>query len=160
MRHLHILVVVLAAGVAGCGGNQNGGGGDEPTPPAGTREDPIAMAVGCPGAVSDDDGQEISSVALDGTLAAVEFGYSGGCAEHLFTACWDGSFAESEPLQANVQIFHDAGGDNCEAYITEMRYIDIAPLLDAFDESYGDASSVLIGMDGSGQQLRYPDEGE
>lgn len=70
--------------------------------------------------------------------------YSGGCEAHEFIACWDGSFLESDPVQAPLNIVHIGNGDSCEALITEPISIDLTPLKEIYQSSYQTDSGTII----------------
>ena len=69
---------------------------------------------------------------------------SGGCAEHDWTLCWpDGTFMESWPVQARLDVLHDDHDDPCDAIVSEDRAFDLSPLRDAWREAYGASSGTI-----------------
>ena len=46
----------------------------------------------------------ISSASIDGDTLTIDVGFGGGCEAHQLQLCWDGSIAESYPMQAWVWI--------------------------------------------------------
>ncbi|HWN71215.1 MAG TPA: hypothetical protein VNM90_26440 [Haliangium sp.] len=146
MRTSMFLVWSMAASVAiaapGCGGPQSGTGGDEQPP--GTREDPIVLTASCPSDLPGDPYQ-LTSATLDGELLELELQYPGGCRAHRFVACWpENTFAESFPVQTWLALYHDAGGDTCEALAMDTRYVDISAILTAYQQAYGGSGPIVM----------------
>lgn len=83
-------------------------------------------------------------VIVVGDELRVEVGYGGGCEDHAFQICWDGSFMESEPVQARIDLLHDAKGDGCEAYVTDELSFDLNPLRLAWQSAYGGAGGEIV----------------
>jgi len=75
---------------------------------------------------------------------ALRVQYSGGCAEHTFQLVAGRAFMESSPVQAGVQLFHDANGDVCRAQLTETVRFDLAPLKKQYREQYGRGAGVML----------------
>lgn len=90
------------------------------------------------------DSVDIMSAAIKGDLLFLDIGYSGGCQTHDFGLCWDGAFAESDPVQASLVLAHDGHGDACEAYITEQKQLMLAPLKKAWQDAYQQQSGTII----------------
>lgn len=67
----------------------------------------------------------VSHAQVEGDKLIATVQYGGGCAEHTFTACWNGALAKSMPPQATLRIIHDAGGDTCRARKTEALSLDL-----------------------------------
>ena len=67
-------------------------------------------------------------LSAEGTTLEVTVGYSGGCSEHEWELCWDGSVAESWPLQVWFTLGHNANGDSCEAEESEVLTFDISSM--------------------------------
>lgn len=96
---------------------------------------------------------EGASIAEDRLLVTVSAG--GGCEDHDWTLCWpDGSFAESEPVQARMEIQHDDHDDPCDAIITEDLDFDLVPLKEAWMAAYGGSSGTIIVVLGE-ERLEY-----
>lgn len=94
---------------------------------------------------ADGDAFDTLEVGVSGDELAVTVAYSGGCADHLFTLCWpDPYFLESEPVQVNLELLHDGMGDACTAYPSETRTFDLAPLAEAWRDSYGSESGTML----------------
>jgi hypothetical protein len=155
MRTAMLLIWSSAMAMVGCGSPQdgNGGNGAGDTAP-GTREDPVVVSTSC----KDDlprDAYQLTSAELDGELLALSVGYGGGCRTHRFHACWDGRFAESFPVQTWISFHHDDGGDTCEAFITKTLYIDVAPILRAYQGSYGSSGPIVMHVRDTSATVTY-----
>ncbi len=88
---------------------------------------------------------EIGAATLDGDTLSVEVSYGGGCEAHTFTLCWpDQSFAESSPVQATLELYHDDGGDMCDAWMSETLLISLIPLKQAWEAAYGPGPGTTI----------------
>lgn len=154
MRISMLIVCSSAIAALSCGGPQGGNGGDEPPAP-GTREDPIVLTTSCPADLPGDPYQ-LTSAELDGQLLELRLQYAGGCATHRFVACWpDSRFAESYPVQTWLAIYHDAGGDTCEAQTTDTRYVDISAILTAYQRSYGSSGPIVMHLRDTGLSVTY-----
>lgn len=138
------MFVVWSSTIAalGCGGPQNGNAGDEPAP--GTREDPIILTTSCPSNLPG-DAYQLTSAELDGELMELKLQYAGGCRPHRFVACWpENTFAESYPVQTWLALYHDAGGDTCEALAMDTRYVDISAILTGYQQAYGSSGPIVM----------------
>ena len=127
--------------------------------PSGDTSQPLQIAPSC----ADDlptDPFTVQSARVEDDLLALRVAYSGGCEPHDFFVCWrDGSFLETDPVQARLAVFHDAHGDQCEAYLTEERYIDLALLRQAYQSGYGQSGTIVIdiaaGLDSAEHSVEY-----
>ncbi len=90
----------------------------------------------------------IGAVALEGDVLLVDVTYGGGCEEHLFDLFWDGSFLESFPVQAQLQLTHGGAPDFCEALISERLRFDLTPLLEAYRDGYGADDTIVLRLGG------------
>lgn len=69
----------------------------------------------------------------------------GGCETHEWVLCWpDGAFAESDPVQAQLEIWHDAHDDSCDGWLTADVVFDLTPLRQAWTEAYGGGTGTII----------------
>lgn len=88
---------------------------------------------------------EVNAVALVGDTLTVSVSYGGGCEDHTFTTCWpDGSFMESSPVQASLELFHEDNDDACDAWLTEDVAVDLLPLKEAWQAAYAQSSGTII----------------
>lgn len=104
----------------------------------------------------DTDPLNVSNVKIAGDRLFVDIGHGGGCAEHTYRACWEGSFLESNPVQANIVLEHDANGDMCEAYLQETLEIDLTPMRENYEMGYpGTDGIILLGIGGEGATYSF-----
>ncbi len=104
------------------------------------------------------DAYEIVGIgpAIKGDVLFMEVAYSGGCEDHDFGFCWDGSFLESNPVQVNVVIPHDGHDDACEAYPTEALQFDLSNLKQAWQDAYQqDSGTIMINLEGWQAPVQY-----
>ena len=111
-------------------------------PPSGNPFESNEVTAMCVDATPFDD-ISVVAAAINGNDLNATLGYSGGCAEHLIGVCWDGEFAESEPVQVWLEIAHDDMNDPCDAVPTEDRTFDLTPLAEAFAAAYGGADAEI-----------------
>lgn len=104
------------------------------------------------------DSLSIDGAVIEGDDLVVTVGYGGGCESHDIVLCWpDQAFAESYPVQASLELFHDAHDDMCDAYLTEDRRLSLAPLSAAWHDAYGAGSgSITIHIGGYDLSYDFP----
>jgi hypothetical protein len=94
------------------------------------------------------DGYELANGRLSGNRMLVDVKYTGGCAEHTFKVCWDGTFLESLPVQTGLTLHHDGHGDACESFGTKPLSIDLTTLGSAYKAMYQTTTGeALISLD-------------
>lgn len=93
---------------------------------------------------------------VDDTLE-IDVGYSGGCEEHSFAICGPRGFHESYPPQADLVLWHDNGGDRCEAAITDTLSFALAPLYEAFDQSLGAPGPLVVHVGSNSALIAVPE---
>lgn len=139
LRHRFVLFPLVALPwLAGCPLP----GGDTGEPP-----DDFSDCHADEGAAYDLGGLEPSepAVVVDGDVLSITVGYGGGCEEHLWALCWpDGSFMESDPVQARLELWHGGEPDPCDAYLSETLTFDLTPMRDAWHASYGAGPGTMI----------------
>ena len=97
---------------------------------------------------------------LEGDVLTLTVSYGGGCARHDFTLIADSRFQESDPVQLNVHLAHDAHDDPCEAYPTNRYEFDLTPVRMLYREVYGQNEGViLLRLMGPAPSARFPDLG-
>jgi hypothetical protein len=72
----------------------------------------------------------LEGIDIEGDTLFVDVSYSGGCADHTFTAQWAGVFAESIPEQASVIVNHQPVFDPCDAILFETLRFDLGVIRD------------------------------
>ncbi len=131
------LVVLLTPALRGC---------DPGTP---STSDPVEPGIsypevdlGCDGRASDP--VAITASEVDGDTITLTVEYSGGCGEHDFALCWDGSWIKTLPMKVGLTLSHDANGDMCRAMISEDITFDLAPVADETLYAYPSTEGVYV----------------
>lgn len=105
---------------------------------------------------SPDDQFFFHNVLLVGDVLAVQLEHSGGCKEHEFAYCWDGAFAESDPVQVWTRISHDANGDQCESTESRAFEFDLSELKQAYQQAYQtQEGKIELHLDGWDEVITY-----
>ena len=94
-----------------------------------------------------------ASLAGDTLTLSVEHG--GGCVAHGYNSCWDGSFAESDPVQTWLSLSHEDNDDPCEAIVTRELVFDLTPMRDAWIDAYMQPSGTITVHVGDWGSLDY-----
>ena len=137
---LPALVPALLLGLLSCGADE---------------DDSAADAAGVPDAFSactaaDGDPTWLETASITDDTLSLDVSYGGGCETHTFQICWDGSFAESAPVQVWLELWHDAAGDGCEAELSETLTFDLTPLKASWQAAYGAESGEITVHTGGG----------
>jgi hypothetical protein len=94
-------------------------------------------------------GYDTEDIWIDGDIIAFSIGYGGGCEEHHFRLCWDGTVMDAGGLEVELELIHDAHGDACMAYVMETHRFSLVPLKEELHETYGlESGIILIDVDG------------
>jgi cysteine-rich repeat protein len=105
---------------------------------------------------SPDDPLTLEEVALVGDVLAVKLAYGGGCEEHEIGYCWDGAFAESDPVQVWTRIAHDAKNDPCDAWVQQSLEFDLSDLKQSYQQAYQtQAGTIVIHLEGWPASITY-----
>jgi hypothetical protein len=86
----------------------------------------------------------LDSLAIEGSELVVRVSYGGGCEQHSVDLVFWNGFLESNPVQAEAILAHDARNDPCDAFITTTRRFDLSRLRDTFRDAYGSGSGTII----------------
>ncbi len=84
-----------------------------------------------------------------GDTLDIQLQHGGGCEEHTYQACWNGSFAMSQPPRAAIEIRHNGHEDRCKALISKSLSIDLARIRTALPQGE-------ITLDVAGERVGYP----
>jgi hypothetical protein len=95
------------------------------------------------------DSVTIEGASISGDELVLDFSHGGGCAQHTFGLSWDGSFAESNPVQARLILLHESYDDMCLALIHKELHVDLTPMKERWREQYRREHGVI--------QLRFAD---
>ena len=79
---------------------------------------------------------QLDALRVVGDTLELDVSYSGGCESHYVRICYDPAFLESNPVQVQMRVEHDAQGDLCEAYLSETVTADLASIRDAWRDGY------------------------
>ena len=81
---------------------------------------------------------------ISGDVLTLNVSYSGGCEAHEFTLITSGVFLESDPVQLQAVIAHNANGDSCEAWITETYHFNVSPLKTRYQKAYRTETGTIV----------------
>ncbi|MDD9946979.1 MAG: hypothetical protein OXU20_38405 [Myxococcales bacterium] len=85
------------------------------------------------------DPVDVNYVELDGDTMDVGYTHLVACGGHKSGLCWGQGWAESDPIQLEFRVLHDASGDDCDKEETEEASsirVDLAPFRAAYAEAY------------------------
>ena len=130
----------------------------EPTLDPGVPEYNVVVADGRD---RGDDPWVVNSAAIDGHRLTIQVSYAGGCRRHDLTLVISKSFRESDPVQLQAVLAHNANGDLCEAWLTESHVFDLALVRSRYQQFYGPGpGKVVLRIEGvSGDNLLYKFDG-
>ena len=90
------------------------------------------------------DPYQLSAARIAGDTLTITVSYGGGCAEHQFTLLTSNVFLESDPVQLGVSLAHEANGDLCRAWLTEVLDFDLTPIKRLYQDAYREDSGPII----------------
>ncbi|MGV3629704.1 MAG: hypothetical protein ACO1O6_00765 [Bacteroidota bacterium] len=94
----------------------------------------------------------IKSMSLKRNILTLEVSYQGGCVDmHDFRLIGSNMLTKSLPPIRNVQLFHDAKGDNCKALKTEKLKFSITRLA----EHHEPGNKVKLQFENYAKMLEY-----
>lgn len=105
---------------------------------------PVIVHEGHPIEGGPADPVEILDAKLDAPFLDVTVRYGGGCARHDFDLIVASGWMESQPVQIDVALAHDAHDDPCDALPTETVRFDLTPLREDYAASYGSGSGAMV----------------
>lgn len=98
----------------------------------------------------------IQSAVIEGDVLLAEVEFTGGCGTHELGYCWDGAFAESDPVQVWTQISHESNDDPCDVVLLMPLKFDLVPLKTAWQQAYQQQSGeITIHLEGAMEPLSY-----
>lgn len=74
----------------------------------------------------DSDAFKLREVSVVDSQLLIKVSYSGGCAEHDFEIIWPDAISKIYPPDFSITLTHDANGDMCDAYPTEVLVFDLS----------------------------------
>lgn len=104
------------------------------------------------------DPYSLSAAGIAGDTLTVTVSFGGGCRDHEFTLVLSNAFMMMDPVRLRATLAHDANGDPCEAWLTEVVEFDLAVAKQAHGEG-GLEGGVMVLMlsleDGTELELPY-----
>ncbi len=98
----------------------------------------------------------IHSVILENNTLKINITYTGGCEEHDFMLIGTKNFMESDPVQVNILLSHNANNDPCDALINEELNYNLTPLKNAWQQAYQkDSGIIIIWLEGFAESIYY-----
>jgi hypothetical protein len=70
----------------------------------------------------------VDSMRVQDQTLILNVSYSGGCEEHSFDLYFNGMYAKSLPVQANLQLYHQGNGDACRKLEMKELKFDISEM--------------------------------
>jgi protein involved in sex pheromone biosynthesis len=95
------------------------------------------------------DAVKILKAGIKGDQLQLTVQYGGGCESHAFTLYSNGMYMKSLPPKVSIQLYHNANGDKCRAFITENIVIDISAL------KYGDKGPLILLLSDYSESITY-----
>ncbi len=89
------------------------------------------------------DNVRINKLTIVGMKLVINASYGGGCKDHEFQLIASDQWLESYPVQTPVLFSHNANGDMCEAFFTELFSFNLTPLKDRYQELYHETSGTI-----------------
>lgn len=93
---------------------------------------------------------EVEAVSIESGILTVEAGHGGGCEEHTYALCYESEWNESDPVQIDLRLLHDAHDDGCDAYLSVSLSFDLEPLEEEYERAYqseGGSMSLSLGTE-------------
>jgi hypothetical protein len=88
---------------------------------------------------------DLRGIYVDGDSIRINIDYAGGCEVHEFQLYMSPPvFAESNPVQADLYLRHDANGDMCEALIRRNLYFNLRPIANLYQDMYGYLDTIMV----------------
>ncbi|MFT7518245.1 MAG: hypothetical protein ACI9MC_000375 [Kiritimatiellia bacterium] len=100
------------------------------------------------------DAWTYGSMAITGDTLTVDVSYSGGCKEHVFEACWSGSYLKSSPVQVDLELGHDNMDDNCDGWVSDTLTFDLVSLKTDYLTKYPTGKREIV-LKLSGKSVSY-----
>ena len=96
------------------------------------------------------DGYVVNSLpSITGDVLTLNVSYSGGCEPHEFTLVTSGVFLESNPVQLQAVLAHNANGDSCERWVTETYHFNVSALKAQYQKAYRtETGTIVLGIKG------------
>jgi hypothetical protein len=105
------------------------------------------------------DYSDIDSILVDRNVLRMRVRYGGGCQRHYFQLFMSPrTFAESEPVQANLYLRHFGIPDLCRTYVAQWIRVDLTPIAELYRKTYGRNGEVTLNIPSCYQSVQTPPE--
>jgi hypothetical protein len=84
----------------------------------------------------------VESISIEGDQLTYVAGH-GGCDVAKMWVCWNGTFLESFPVQAQL-VVHNAPAGNCDAFFTQTHTLPLEPVSDAYLDAYQRVDPIVV----------------
>ena len=84
------------------------------------------------------------SPSITGDVLTLNVSYGGGCEVHDFTLITSGVFLESDPVQLQAALAHNANRDMCERWVTETYHFNISALKAQYQKAYRTETGTIV----------------
>ena len=81
---------------------------------------------------------------ITGDVLTLNVSYGGGCETHDFTLITSGVFLESDPVQLQAVLAHNANGDRCERWVTETYHFNVSALKARYQKAYRTETGTIV----------------
>jgi len=93
------------------------------------------------------DPLSVTELVIEADTLKVSVSHGGGCEEHRYGLCYGNAWAESNPIQVGFKVLHDAGGDSCDALLSEELSFELSPFKQAYADNYRtDTGAATLGF--------------
>jgi len=102
------------------------------------------------------DPYTIENVDLKFDTLILNITYGGGCKTHEFALITTATFIESNPVQVNILLSHNANNDKCLALFYETMAFNLLALKKSWQEAYKETSgTIIIHLEGVEEPITY-----
>lgn len=108
--------------------------------------------VSCASVQAARDPYQIRSRTVDGDVLRVVVTHGGGCGRHDFRLCYEPQLLETNPVQVNLRLDHDAHGDVCRRIDRKVLEFDLRPLRDHYRATHPNGGTVVLNL---GEAITY-----
>jgi len=102
------------------------------------------------------DRYSLNEAKIEGDRLVLEVQHGGGCKEHEYKLVVSDRFRESEPVQAEALLSHDAHGDLCKALVHAKLEADLTPLKKRWQSQYQrESGRIQLRLEGVDRTVVY-----
>ena len=92
------------------------------------------------------DAFELNNININSDILTVNLSRSGGCVEHEYILYMNPVFKESNPVQADLYLYHNGFNDYCDAWITDSINFDLTPIAELYKAYYGEYDNIILNV--------------